>query len=134
MLDKSISTPALNWVAPIKRSRKNRSVEEKRNIVLESLSSTASIAAVARTHDINPNLLHTWRWQYRRGELGEKRSDSTLIPVRVSMQPPTAVKETKNSSHSIEGRIEIMIGEARVLIHGAVQSDVIETVLKALAR
>ena len=42
MLEKSIPALGLDWVAPIKPVRKNRSVEEKRQIVLESLSSEAS--------------------------------------------------------------------------------------------
>jgi len=134
MLEKSISTPALDWAAPIKRARKNRSVEEKRKIVLESLTSGASIAAVARTHNINPNLLHTWRWQYRRGELGERQATPSLIPVHTEARTTSCVKSTSATSGLPEGHLEIIVGEVRVLVHGSVQSDVIHSVLRAVVQ
>ena len=135
MLENSISTPPLDWVAPIRPVRKNRSVEEKRKIVLESLSATTSIAAVAWTHNINPNLLHTWRWQYRRGELGERDcSASSLIPVRIEPRTSTAVNTTTAISKSSEGYLEIIVGDARVLVRGLVQSEIIHAVLQALPR
>jgi hypothetical protein len=38
MLEKSMPALGLDWITPLKPVRKNRSVEEKRKIVLESLS------------------------------------------------------------------------------------------------
>ena len=40
---------------------------EKARIVEESLLPEASIAEVARRHDVHPNLLHSWRSQVRTG-------------------------------------------------------------------
>jgi transposase len=40
---------------------------EKVRIVEESLSGEASVAAVARRHDVHPNQLHRWRRQARSG-------------------------------------------------------------------
>jgi transposase len=40
---------------------------EKVRIVEESLAGEASIAEVARRHDVHPNLLHRWRLQARAG-------------------------------------------------------------------
>ena len=40
---------------------------EKARIVEESLSGEASVAAVARRHDVHPNQLHRWRQQARTG-------------------------------------------------------------------
>jgi len=40
---------------------------EKVRIVEESLAGEASIAAVARRHDVHPNQLHRWRKQARTG-------------------------------------------------------------------
>lgn len=134
MLEKSISTSDLDWVAPIKRSRKNRSVEEKRKIVLESLTSGASIAAVARNHNINPNLLHTWRWQYRRGELGERQATPSLIPVHIETRTSSGVKSRSTIPELPEGHIEIIVGEVRVLVYGSVQSDVIHSVLRTVVQ
>jgi len=126
MLEKSISALGLDWVAPIKPVRKNRSVEEKRKIVLESLSSEASIAAVARSHNINANLLHTWRWQYRRGELGAKSANPSFVPVQIT------AKRADNSAPTPEAHLEIIVGEARVLVHGTVPVETLRAVLRAL--
>ena len=66
MNDRTITSPPLSWVTPGPLSRVRRTMEEKRKIALESLSPETSIAAVARVHGINANLLHSWRWLYRK--------------------------------------------------------------------
>ena len=134
MLEKSIPTSPLDWVAPVKRVRKNRSIEEKRKIVLQSLSPANSIAAVARTHNINPNLLHTWRWQYRRGELGEHHSGAALLPVRIEPQASASVNLASTALEATLSHVEIIVGDARVLVHGSVEREVIHSVLQALQR
>jgi len=47
--------------------RRYRSEEEKRRIVAESLERGASVSVVARRHDVNTNLLFTWRRRYGTG-------------------------------------------------------------------
>jgi len=47
--------------APFGRRRRSWTRDEKRRIVEESLQEGASIAEVARRHDVNANLLFTWR-------------------------------------------------------------------------
>jgi hypothetical protein len=43
------------------RSRRSWSAEEKRQIIAETREPGASVATVARRHDMNANLLFTWR-------------------------------------------------------------------------
>src|ERR1035441_2217881 len=50
-------------LAPVGRKRRSWKRDEKRQIVEESLQDGASIAEVARRHDLNANLLFTWRRQ-----------------------------------------------------------------------
>ena len=126
MLEKSMPALGLDWITPLKPVRKNRSVEGKRKIVLESLSSEASIAAVARAHNINSNLLHTWRWQYRRGELGEKSANPSFVPVQIAAQPAPI------SAPTLGAHLEIIVGQARVLVHGTVPVETLSAVLRAL--
>lgn len=133
-MEPSLTSQPLNWVSPLKRTRKKRSVNEKRQIVMESLSSSASIAAIARTHNINPNLLHNWRWQYRRGELGPVNSKLNLVAVKIADQPCTQGTTELTEPQSSVGHIEIIIGDTRILVHGSVQGEMIESVLKALQR
>ena len=51
------------------RSRRRWSVQEKVQIVLETLEGDESVPVVARRHSVNANQLFIWRSQYRRGEL-----------------------------------------------------------------
>jgi transposase len=46
------------------------SMEQKREIVAESLAGGMSVSAVARKHDIYPGLLFTWRRQLLTGDIG----------------------------------------------------------------
>ena len=50
--------------------RRAWTVEQKREIARESLAPGASVAAVARKHEIPTGLLYTWRKRLQRGELG----------------------------------------------------------------
>lgn len=51
--------------------RRAWALEQKREIVLESLQPEARPAAVARRHGINTGLLYTWRRQMLEGQLGD---------------------------------------------------------------
>jgi transposase len=48
-------------VVKMRGARRSWSAEEKRRIVEESLRPGASVSVVARRHDLNANLLFTWR-------------------------------------------------------------------------
>ena len=50
--------------------RQQRSVEEKRRIVEETLVEGASVARVARAHGVNANQVFGWRKLYLAGRLG----------------------------------------------------------------
>src|SRR5712691_4839504 len=49
--------------------RRRWSAAEKVRMVEESVAPEASVAEVARRHDVHPNLLHAWRRQARTGTL-----------------------------------------------------------------
>ena len=50
-------------------TRRFRSKQERRAIVEETLKPGASVALVARAHDVNANQIFKWRRQYRDGHL-----------------------------------------------------------------
>ena len=52
--------------------RRAWAMEQKREIVLESLQPDARPSDVARRHGINTGLLYTWRRQMLEGQLGER--------------------------------------------------------------
>ena len=54
---------------PGKRTRRSWSLEEKRRLVSLTYEPNASIAGVARRHDLNANLLFNWRRKFGRNGL-----------------------------------------------------------------
>ncbi len=65
--------------------RRRWSSSEKASLVEESLQPGAMVTAVARRHDVHPNLLHHWRRQAKQGL--DNGPGLKLLPVVVS---PTA--------------------------------------------
>jgi len=71
--------------------RRRRSEAEKRKIVEEALQPGASVALVARRHDLNANVLFIWRRKYLKGQLGESNRPTGLIPVKMISSDPDPV-------------------------------------------
>jgi len=121
----------------------SRSVEEKRRIVEESLTSGASVARVARRHDLNANQLFGWRKQYSEGHFGPVAVSAApaLLAVRVEepterkTHPATTATATATATAAAEtGWIEIeCAARYRVRLHGAVDRVALATVLEVLA-
>ena len=68
--------------------RRTWSLETRRRIVAEALAPGASVAAVARRHDLNANLIFKWLRRSREGWLDRRRAPAkettaaqTFIPV-----------------------------------------------------
>lgn len=70
----------------VKPPRRMRTLAEKRVIVEETLQPGASVATVARRHEVNANLVFGWRRLYQQGLLEPDAGVNTprLLPVRVS--------------------------------------------------
>jgi transposase len=100
------------------------SAEEKRKIVAEAMAPGASMAEVARLHDLNPNLLFTWR-RKARGEQEAKGSGAVeLVPVVVT-------PETASSASRLE--IVLVSGE-RILVGADVDAGALARIVRALSR
>ena len=52
------------------RKQRRRTIQERREIVEETLVAGASVSRVARRHDVNANQVFYWRKLYREGQLG----------------------------------------------------------------
>lgn len=129
-------------------SRRMRTNEEKRRIVEEALLPGASVAAVARRHGVNANLLFGWRRLHKQGLLQRSREPAVpLLPVQVTT--PTVVTDRRSSGVTrpssrmggkpltaprSSGHIEIELPSgARVRVHGRVEPRALAEVLTALA-
>lgn len=106
------------------RTRKRRSIQEKLQIVRDTLQSEASVAVIARRHGVNANQVFTWRRQYQRGELkgrsGPRAKEALVLPVQIAELPrvstPRSITEADRVPHA-SPRIEIELANgARVKI------------------
>lgn len=108
--------------------RRGRTAAEKRRMVEETLEPGTSVSIVARRHDVNANQLFTWRRQYRKGELTERRRQApALISVGVIKDSSSATISTPPTPKLIEIILESGI---KVRIDGEVRLPVLERVLK----
>ena len=111
------------------RRRRSWSLDEKRRIVDESLEDGASLAEVARRHDLNANQLFTWRRQFGI-EPAEAKEIVPILPVTITLD--TAAEETDPGS---SGQIEIVLADGdRILVWSDVETAALTRVLKALSR
>jgi transposase len=118
----------------VKRGKRQRSAEEKRHIVEETLASGGSVTEVARAHGIRPNQVFKWRRLYRDGLLNTAASEAALLPVHIAESRETAVSRSGCSSTPSIGTIHIELANVRVRIEGNVDAATVRTVLECLAR
>jgi len=84
------------------RRRKQWSVQEKLQIVRETLQSEVSVPVIARRHGVNANQVFTWRREYRGGKLLEgglesarERKAPALLPVQVHVPTKAVPQEAR---------------------------------------
>ena len=115
--------------APGERRRRSWTRDEKRRIVDESLQAGASIAKVARRHELNANLLFTWRRQMG-VEPTERKEPVEIVPVTIARG-----LATEGHCPGAAGRMEIVLSEgARIIVWAGVETAALARVLKALSR
>jgi transposase len=115
--------------APLRRRRRSWTLEVKRRIVDESLKDGASIAEIARLHDLNANQLFTWRRQFG-VEPAEPKDLAPILPVTIA-----ATATDGDSASGTCGQMEIVLAEGdRILVWSDVETAALIRVLKALGR
>src|ERR1035437_9991154 len=83
--------------------RRYWTAEEKRRIVEETLSSTLSVASLARQHGVNTNQVFYWRKLYHAGQLCrderiEQPRSVQLLPVSVDRCEPSEADPEQSES------------------------------------
>jgi transposase len=112
------------------RRRRSYSLEEKQQLVAESYEPGASVSLVARRHDINANLLFTWRRQMR--QPAPAAEAMTLIPIEV-VDAPVISALTEVRQPDPRGVMEIILqGGVRVRVDAEVSEAALKRVLSAL--
>src|SRR3974377_1899955 len=111
--------------------RRRWTTAEKLRIVEESLAAGMSVVEFARRRDLHPNLVHTWRWQARKGMMSEtSNSEARFAPVAV-VPVADAVQPTASEEAVV---IEVVLRNGRLLrlsgrvspAHDARLADVLE--------
>jgi len=135
-------------IAVGKAPRRMRTVEEKFAIVAQSLAPGVSVAAVARQHGVNANLLFAWRRLHQQGllEAHTRPPRTPLLPVievatarravtRRARPPRGAREDGRATLAPVAGYLEIERPDGiRVRIHGPVEPATLAAVLASLAQ
>jgi transposase len=125
--------------------RMRHTIEEKLRIVEETRARGASVAAVARRHNVNPNQVFAWRRQHRRGLLNPQaaKGDAKMLPVKVSTPtvlpteraasaaPSQSPSEPKQASRLIE--IRLRNGHS-IVMHGRMDAEALSRVIDLLVQ
>ena len=112
--------------------RRRRSVEQKRRIVEETLEAGASVARVARRHEVNANQVFYWRKKYREGRLGKNQS-SKLLPVTLSdLSWSKSGRAGCVSSPFAAGSMEIQLAKGTLRVAGNVDVVMLRTTIECL--
>jgi len=124
--------------------RRQHTIEEKLRIVKETHVKGASVATVARRHEVNPNQVFAWRQMYRQGLLDPKapQPNPPMLPVRVSTPTvlPTertvaAVPAQARRSKPLSEAIEIQLANGHgIVVHGRIATKVLARVIALLVR
>jgi transposase len=112
--------------------KRRRTIKEKRDIVEETLVSGASVARVARKHDVNANQVFYWRKLFREGRLGISMNPQ-LLPVKVEAE--LATEPVKSNVQTLSpGTMEIEFPKGTLRITGTVDVVALRAVLESLAQ
>lgn len=137
------AVPAREITLDPKRRRQSYSRERKLRIVEETLKPGASVSVVARRHDVNANLVFTWRRQLQQGSLADAPRQTRkpkLLPVIV--QPDEAEHGPRKSDLAQRevlatptGRIEIEFPRGvHLRADGRIDADTLRAAIQALSQ
>lgn len=123
---------SLEWEAE-ERRRRAWSAEEKRRIVAETFEPGSSVSMVARRHDLNANMLFTWRRRARAAVPSAEADGVTFVPAVIS--PPPVSLTASPERTPVGGRMEIALaGGDRVIVGADVDAAALGRVIKVLSR
>jgi transposase len=122
--------------------RQRHTIEQKRGIVEETHVRGASVATVARRHQVNANQVFTWRQLYRQGLLEEKAAGEAAEMLPVKVTTPTVMpsehprgRPPRTQRRCPAGCIEIELPSgACIRVHGPVDRQALKHVVALLVR
>ncbi|WP_406868006.1 IS66-like element accessory protein TnpA [Paraburkholderia fungorum] len=125
-----------------RKGRPNYAPEFRREVSMAACESGISVAKLAQSHGLNPNMVFKWRRQYRAGLLDNKAAGEMAVFVPVAMSPddPMAVSSLPvqtaqlplRAQETASSGIEIELNGARVRVSGKVDPAQLRLVLHCL--
>jgi transposase len=114
------------------RRRRLWSADEKRRIVAETFAPGASVSIVARRHDLNANMLFTWRRQMGALSAVPAGAAVTFVPAAITAEPAATVSP---ACLVAAGRMEIVLARGnRVIVGRDVDAAALARVVEVLSR
>ena len=109
--------------------RRRWSLQDKLQIVEETMQLGVTVSEVARRHGLAPSVVFTWRRLAREGRLGDARP--AFMPVEIT---PVPVQTTPAASPLRRtGLIEIVLGRGRrVRVDREVDAEALRRVLQVM--
>ncbi len=109
--------------------RRRWSLQDKLQIVEETMQLGVKVSEVARRHGLAPSVVFTWRRLAREGRLGDARP--AFMPVEIT---PVPVQTTPAASPPRRtGLIEIVLGRGRrVRVDREVDAEALRRVLQVM--
>ena len=114
------------------RRRRVWSVDDKRRIVAETLAPGASVSVVARRHDLNANMLFTWRRAVEAVALPVADDKVTFVPGTITAAPATTISPP--SPVTVGGMEIVLASGARIIVGIDVDAAALSRVVKVLLR
>jgi transposase len=126
------------------RRRRHWSDEDKARIVAECDAPGSSVSLVARRHDLNTNMLFTWRRQLRERQRGA--GEISFVPAVIAPQEPAGDRPAEMPREPQPGlvgtspsrppcRIEIVLSDSRrIIVDEGVSAAALARVIGVLER
>ncbi len=133
-------TSEISETLPGRQRRRRYDAAFKRTIVEQTLAPGASVARIAREHDINANQLFKWRRQFLlEGSAASSAEEPTpsaisLLPVTVVGEAAAAPSATSPAAPAPPGQIEIQLAGGSIRVQGTVDKAMLQVVLSSLRR
>jgi transposase len=115
-----------------RRRRRLWSTDEKRRIVAETLAPGASVSVVARRHDLNANMLFTWRREV--GGVTSPVADETVTFVPATITDASGTAVSARSPVTVGGMEIVLGGGDRIIVGADVDAAALARVVKVLSR
>jgi len=120
-----------------RKGRPNYPQDYKRRVAIAACEANISVAKLAQSHGLNPNMVFKWRREYRAGLLGESNGGELLLmPVAVTPEGP-AEPAIQSPTDPVRVQaplpgIEIELNGARVRVTGMVDPNQLRLILRCL--